>query len=298
MLIKSNKDKLDVEISIRNRKDNAYNTKVILSFSPNINYVKAEVSCLEFLSATRPFPASLSVLKHEFFSLSPLRRSALQTTPRWNVPSDTPSSGATWRSVPSHFTRSIQRHATRLWFSSSELIVIPLCSWIMSAEAFPSDVWGKPQSHPGVHSDQHHSHQVSLNVLAGGTFPSLNEKVSTLEQMYLVLTFTFLVLGHSDSEELPSTLNDNAMQISIPVRYQAGIIFSAWVIRRKQKMITYFNKGTLMQIQVISLKILQVQSFLKNVTCLKSHQSQRKLCMCLSCSTHVNKVFFIFKLKI
>lgn len=48
MLIKSNKDRLDVEISIRNRKDNAYNTKVILSFSSNINYVKAEVSRWEF----------------------------------------------------------------------------------------------------------------------------------------------------------------------------------------------------------------------------------------------------------
>lgn len=59
MLIKSNKDKLDVKISIRNSKDNAYNTKVILSFSPNINYVKAEVSCLELLSATPLFPASL-----------------------------------------------------------------------------------------------------------------------------------------------------------------------------------------------------------------------------------------------
>lgn len=44
MLIKNNKDKVDVRISIRNSKDNAYNTKVILSFSPNINYVKAEVS--------------------------------------------------------------------------------------------------------------------------------------------------------------------------------------------------------------------------------------------------------------
>lgn len=56
MLIKSNKDRLDVEISIWNRKDNAYNTKVILSFSPNINYVKAEVSGLDFLSTTQPFP--------------------------------------------------------------------------------------------------------------------------------------------------------------------------------------------------------------------------------------------------
>ncbi|XP_012735236.2 integrin alpha-1 [Fundulus heteroclitus] len=43
MLIKVNtKDKLEVSIDIKNRKDSAYNTKVILSFSPNINYVKVE----------------------------------------------------------------------------------------------------------------------------------------------------------------------------------------------------------------------------------------------------------------
>lgn len=43
MLIKTSKDKIDVNINIRNSKDNAYNTKVILSFTPNINYVKVEV---------------------------------------------------------------------------------------------------------------------------------------------------------------------------------------------------------------------------------------------------------------
>lgn len=43
MLIRSNKDRLDVNINVRNSKDNAYNTKVILSFTPNINYVKVEV---------------------------------------------------------------------------------------------------------------------------------------------------------------------------------------------------------------------------------------------------------------
>uniref|UniRef100_A0A8C3AYL5 Integrin, alpha 1 n=1 Tax=Cyclopterus lumpus TaxID=8103 RepID=A0A8C3AYL5_CYCLU len=42
MMIKDNKDKIDVNINIRNSKDNAYNTKVILSFTPNINYVKVE----------------------------------------------------------------------------------------------------------------------------------------------------------------------------------------------------------------------------------------------------------------
>uniref|UniRef100_A0A671UNV5 Integrin, alpha 1 n=1 Tax=Sparus aurata TaxID=8175 RepID=A0A671UNV5_SPAAU len=42
MLIKSKNDKIDVNINIRNSKDNAYNTKVTLSFTPNINYKKVE----------------------------------------------------------------------------------------------------------------------------------------------------------------------------------------------------------------------------------------------------------------
>uniref|UniRef100_A0A8C4GNN8 Integrin, alpha 1 n=1 Tax=Dicentrarchus labrax TaxID=13489 RepID=A0A8C4GNN8_DICLA len=45
MLIKANKEKIDVNINIRNSKDNAYNTKVIVSFTPNINYVKPEKDC-------------------------------------------------------------------------------------------------------------------------------------------------------------------------------------------------------------------------------------------------------------
>ncbi|XP_068430110.1 integrin alpha-1 isoform X2 [Clinocottus analis] len=42
MMIRDNKDKIDVNIEVRNSKDNAYNTKVILSFTANINYVKVE----------------------------------------------------------------------------------------------------------------------------------------------------------------------------------------------------------------------------------------------------------------
>uniref|UniRef100_A0AAQ6AHT0 VWFA domain-containing protein n=1 Tax=Amphiprion ocellaris TaxID=80972 RepID=A0AAQ6AHT0_AMPOC len=50
MVIKVNdKAKIDVNINVRNSKDNAYNTKVILSFSPNINYVKVEVRFLLLL---------------------------------------------------------------------------------------------------------------------------------------------------------------------------------------------------------------------------------------------------------
>ncbi|KAF1377677.1 hypothetical protein PFLUV_G00203230 [Perca fluviatilis] len=42
MMIRANKDKIDVNINVRNSKDNAYNTKVTLSFTANINYVKVE----------------------------------------------------------------------------------------------------------------------------------------------------------------------------------------------------------------------------------------------------------------
>lgn len=43
MLIRSTNDKIDVNIHVRNSKDNAYNTKVTLSFTPNINFINVEV---------------------------------------------------------------------------------------------------------------------------------------------------------------------------------------------------------------------------------------------------------------
>ncbi|CDQ64267.1 unnamed protein product [Oncorhynchus mykiss] len=42
LVIKANKEKFHVLITTRNSKDNAYNTKVMLSFTENINYVKVE----------------------------------------------------------------------------------------------------------------------------------------------------------------------------------------------------------------------------------------------------------------
>uniref|UniRef100_A0A4W5N1C3 Integrin subunit alpha 1 n=1 Tax=Hucho hucho TaxID=62062 RepID=A0A4W5N1C3_9TELE len=42
LVIKANKEKFHVMITTRNSKDNAYNTKVMLSFTENINYVKVE----------------------------------------------------------------------------------------------------------------------------------------------------------------------------------------------------------------------------------------------------------------
>uniref|UniRef100_A0A8K9Y891 Integrin, alpha 1 n=1 Tax=Oncorhynchus mykiss TaxID=8022 RepID=A0A8K9Y891_ONCMY len=46
LVIKANKEKFHVLITTRNSKDNAYNTKVMLSFTENINYVKVEVRFL------------------------------------------------------------------------------------------------------------------------------------------------------------------------------------------------------------------------------------------------------------
>ncbi|XP_034047939.1 integrin alpha-1 [Thalassophryne amazonica] len=42
MVIKAMNEKIDVHMTIRNSKDNAYNAKIIVSFTPNINYVKVE----------------------------------------------------------------------------------------------------------------------------------------------------------------------------------------------------------------------------------------------------------------
>uniref|UniRef100_A0A6Q2XR40 VWFA domain-containing protein n=1 Tax=Esox lucius TaxID=8010 RepID=A0A6Q2XR40_ESOLU len=42
LVIKANKEKFHIVVTTRNRKDNAYNTKVMMSFTENINYVKVE----------------------------------------------------------------------------------------------------------------------------------------------------------------------------------------------------------------------------------------------------------------
>uniref|UniRef100_A0A673WYA7 Integrin subunit alpha 1 n=1 Tax=Salmo trutta TaxID=8032 RepID=A0A673WYA7_SALTR len=44
LVIKANKEKFHVLITIRNSQDNAYNTKVMLSFTENINYVKVKAN--------------------------------------------------------------------------------------------------------------------------------------------------------------------------------------------------------------------------------------------------------------
>lgn len=46
LLIKSNQEKFYVNIDVHNSGDSAYNTRVTLSHTENINYVKVEVSQL------------------------------------------------------------------------------------------------------------------------------------------------------------------------------------------------------------------------------------------------------------
>ncbi|CAG5867774.1 unnamed protein product [Menidia menidia] len=47
------KDKIDVNVSVKNKRDNAYNTRVVLSFTPNVDYVKVEPEMVCTLNHTR-----------------------------------------------------------------------------------------------------------------------------------------------------------------------------------------------------------------------------------------------------
>ncbi|KAK2819303.1 hypothetical protein Q5P01_024864 [Channa striata] len=123
MVIKPNSDKFDVNIKVKNSKDNAYNTKVTLSFTPNINYVKVE-----------------------------------------------PEKGCT------------------LNHTKVECAV----------------------GYPFLGDNAEEEFKVKFEVNP--------EHIQEVIQINVTAT--------SDSEELESTLNDNYVQISIPVKYAAGIIFS------------------------------------------------------------------------
>uniref|UniRef100_UPI0037E79BC9 integrin alpha-1 n=1 Tax=Semicossyphus pulcher TaxID=241346 RepID=UPI0037E79BC9 len=123
MMIKSMKDTIEVNINVRNSKDNAYNTKVSLSFTPNINFARVE----------------------------PEKRYDLNNT-------------------------------------KLECTV----------------------GYPFLGSNVEENFKVKFDV---------NTKhVQSVIQINVTAT--------SDSEELDSTLHDNTVQISIPVTYEAGLIFS------------------------------------------------------------------------
>ncbi|XP_059214364.1 integrin alpha-1 [Centropristis striata] len=123
MLIKTKKDMIDVNINVRNSKDNAYNTKVILSFTPNINFGKVE----------------------------PEKSYSLEDT-------------------------------------TLELAV----------------------GYPFLGSNMEEDFKVRFEV----------------NRLHIQEVIQINVTATSDSEELNSTLHDNSVQISIPVKYDAGLIFS------------------------------------------------------------------------
>ncbi|KAK5851559.1 hypothetical protein PBY51_023105 [Eleginops maclovinus] len=144
MMIRSNKDRFHVNINVRNSKDNAYNTKVILSFSPNINYVKVE-------------PEMACELNH----------------------------------------------------TKVECAV------------------GYPFLGSNVEENFKVRFEFDMNHIQ--------------EVIHIDVTAT------SDSEELASTLHDNSVQISIPVKYQAGLIFTVRpvdehvVVKEGEKFAKEFN---------------------------------------------------------
>ncbi|XP_040013228.1 integrin alpha-1 isoform X2 [Xiphias gladius] len=144
MVITSKKDKIDVNINIRNSKDNAYNTKVILNFTPNINYVKVE-------------PEKGCSLNHTKVECA----------------------------VGYPFLGSNVEENFKVKFEMNP---------------------------------KHIQEVIQINVTAT-----------------------------SDSEELASTLHDNTVQISIPVKYEAGILFSAQlaaehiVVKEGEQYASVFN---------------------------------------------------------
>ncbi|XP_057674414.1 integrin alpha-1 isoform X1 [Corythoichthys intestinalis] len=144
LVIGAKKDKLDVNIRVRNSKDNAYNTKVIVSFTPNINYVKVE-------------PEKDCTLNHTKVECA----------------------------VGYPFLGSNEEEALKVKF-----------------EVNPN----------------HIHHNIQINVTAT-----------------------------SDSEEYTSTLNDNMVYISIPVKYEAGLVFTVRpvdehvVVKEGEKYLAVFN---------------------------------------------------------
>uniref|UniRef100_A0AAV2IRU2 Reverse transcriptase domain-containing protein n=1 Tax=Knipowitschia caucasica TaxID=637954 RepID=A0AAV2IRU2_KNICA len=143
MVIKA-KEKIDVKIRIKNTKDNAYNTKLTVSFSPNINYVKVE-------------PEKDCYLNN----------------------------------------------------SKVECAV----------------------GYPFLGSNVEENLEVKFDV----------NSAHIQKEIQINVTAT------SDSEELEATLYDNSAQISIPVKYEAGLIFTVWpadehvVVKEGEQFAAVFN---------------------------------------------------------
>ncbi|KAK7896496.1 hypothetical protein WMY93_021821 [Mugilogobius chulae] len=144
MIIKANKEKIDVKVNIKNTKDNAYNTKLIVSFTPNINFVKVE----------------------------PEKDCTLNNT-------------------------------------KVECAV----------------------GYPFLGSNVEENLEVKFEV----------NPAHIQDEIQINVTAT------SDSEELESTLHDNTAQISIPVQYEAGLIFTVWpadehiIVKEGEQFASVFN---------------------------------------------------------
>ena len=86
-------EKFNVAIAVRNSRDNAYNTKVTVSFTQNINYVKVEVRVDEVFVHTCIISVSAATIMCNVCifvcCLDSLNSGiVLSTTPKWSVPLD------------------------------------------------------------------------------------------------------------------------------------------------------------------------------------------------------------------
>ena len=82
------------------------------------------------------------------------------------------------------------------------------------------------------------------------TWRQQGKRISTVFSVFCVFLFSHLHISacyfthytfHSDSEELPSTLGDNSKYISIPVKYEPPLVFSAWVVGLISDGVYYFS---------------------------------------------------------
>lgn len=173
MLIKSNNDKIDVNINVRNSKDNAYNTKVTLSFTPNINFINVEVRFLQlfFLSITS---SRVLTLACDLFHVIRQTLSALCSTLKWSALLDTPSLEATWRSV-----------------GAPVLLHPGCCGWLnrwhrlIFAGKLQGQVRGQSEICGGIYPDQCDSDKVWETAVLQVSSPSFGQTVLILILLFL-----------------------------------------------------------------------------------------------------------------
>lgn len=137
MTIKVNeKKKFDIHINVKNKKDNAYNTKVIITFTPNINYVKVEVSSC--------FSAPPSTKK-------PVWQCLYFLTAREGMRSESHKGGLCCRlSIPGKQRRglfSCPAHVICIIHISSSLLLID--DHLISTGRFQGEIWGESQTYWG-----------------------------------------------------------------------------------------------------------------------------------------------------